>query len=219
MQTDATYKTAVERQVRRRLADVAATHPGVRARGLEWVVGEGKTDLASVGLYPLRAAGGWAATLAVHCPTALAFCRTWADGTASTLHTPDMLMAVMSSAGGMPGFAGHSGVIVRAGTHDADALAQHVVERLADAALARALAWREVPAALIEDVVSHSAFYAWPLQTVLYIAQSNGMEADDPRLRDALQRRTILRRGERDRALVQRVLADCAMTHATVPAR
>jgi len=50
------------------------------------------------------------------------------------------------------------------------------------------------------------AFYAWPLQTVLYIAQRNGLAADDPRLRDALQRRAILRRGERDRALVQRVL-------------
>jgi len=41
---------------------------------------------------------------------------------------------------------------------------------------------------------------------VLYIAQRNGLAADDPRLRDALQRRAILRRGERDRALVQRVL-------------
>lgn len=207
MQTDASYKTAVERQVRARLADVAATHPGVRTRGLDWVVHEGKTVLASAGLYPLRAAGGWAATLTVHCPTALAFCRTWADGTVSTLHAPDMLMAVMSSAGGMPGFAGHSGVIVHAGTHDADALAQHLVERLADAALARALAWREVPVALIDEVVAHSACYAWPLQTVLYIAHCNGMKADDPRLRDALQRRAILRRGERDRALVQRVLA------------
>lgn len=207
METDATYKIAVERQVRVRLAAGAATHPGVRTRGLDWVVREGKTELASAGLYPLRAAGGWAASLAVHCPTALAFCRTWADGTASALTHPDMLMAVMSSAGGMPGFAGHSGVIVHAGTHDADALAQLLVDRLADAALTRALAWRTVPVTLIDDVVAHSACYAWPLQTVLYIARRNGLAADDPRLRDAMERRAILRRGERDRALVQRVLA------------
>lgn len=206
METDATYKSAVERQVRVRMAAVAATHADVRTRGLDWVVREGKTELASAGLYPLRAAGGWAATLTVHCPTAMAFCRTWADGTASALPNPDMLLAVMSTAGGMPGFAGHSGVIVRAGTHDADALAQQLVDRLADAALTRALAWRTVPVALIDDVVAHSAFYAWPLQTVLYIAQRTGLAADAPQLRDALQRRAILRRGERDRALVQRVL-------------
>lgn len=140
METDATYKSAVERQVRERMAERAATCTGVRTRGLDWVVREGKTELASAGLYPLRAAGGWAATLTVHCPTALAFCRTWADGTASALPNPHMLMAVMSTAGGMPDFAGHSGVIVRAGTHDADALAQQLVDRLADAALTRALA-------------------------------------------------------------------------------
>lgn len=206
METDAAYKIAVERQVRARMADMAASHPGVRTRGLDWVVREGKTELASAGLYPLRAARGWAASLVVQCPTALAFCRTWADGSVSTQPNPDLLMATMSSAHGMPGFAGHSGVIVRAGTHDADALAAHLVDRLAAAALARALAWREVPVALVDDVVAHAAFYAWPLQTVLYIATRNGLRADDPRLRDALQRRAIMRRGQRDQALVQRVL-------------
>jgi len=42
MDTDTTYKRAVERQVRARLADVAATHAGVRTRGLDWVVREGR---------------------------------------------------------------------------------------------------------------------------------------------------------------------------------
>ncbi|WP_313420716.1 hypothetical protein [Stenotrophomonas sp.] len=206
METDATYKIAVERHVREHLTAVAAQHEGLRARGLGLVLRDGRTEIASVSLQPLRSAGGWAATLAVQCPQALAFCQQWADGTPTTLLNPQLLMATTSSGGGMPGFADQSGAIVRAGTRDADALALHLVERLSASGLARVLAWRTASLSLIDDVVAHAAFYAWPLQTVLYIAHRNGLHADDPRLHDALQRRAIMRRGQRDRALVEQVL-------------
>ncbi|MBO1746653.1 hypothetical protein [Stenotrophomonas indicatrix] len=207
METDATYRIAVERQVREYLAAAAAGHDGLRARGLGWVLREGRTEIASLSLCPLRNAGGWSAMMEVACPQALAFCQQWADGTPSALFNPQTVMATTSSAGGLPGFAGQSGVIVRAGTHDADALAQHLVERLSASGLAHMLAWRSVSASLIDDVVARAEFHAWPLQTVLYIAHHNGMRAEDPRLRDALQRRAIMRRGQRDRVLVEQVLA------------
>ena len=206
MESDATYKIAVERHVREHLSAVAAQHEGLRVRGLGWVLRNGRAEIASVSLQPLRNAGGWIATMDVQCPQALAFCQQWADDTPTGLPNPQQLMAALSSGGSMPGFADQSGVIVRAGTRDAEALAVHLVERLSASGLERALAWRTASLSLIDDVVAHTRSYAWPLQTVLYIAHRNGLHADDPHLRDALQRRAIMRRGQRDRALVEQVL-------------